>query len=676
VRDYLRDLVDKGVDLVVALVDPVTATLVTDPAQLLATQDQLGVALHAPVDAVAAGVLPEDQLFPVGANGLEAPAGALPESFRLLPEGLAAQRAAVGDLEISRAPASIDRLREWLADNPAPIGTWQGDLSAVAAAHYALHDSLPGGELAEVLASPRPVSLGRLQELLQSRLAPLGAGTVWSEVAAGRASAALISGWADGDAQPRAFWLIRDPADGQMYWADPLSPGELVPANPDGALDPRTAILEREKSTALLVDEVGNPYVPVIEAATETTPLVSMHARPLGESLLVGAWPEAARSVVRQQILDVVAGHDGPVIAVDVRRGRSLDGRSTLDSELKAALNESLKRSAGAPVVVATEHNDELMWLVRNQYRGVTVVPSMGKFGGLEGWDVHGVGLPERYSVLSTGTLGLAGQHAARTPVVPAPQALREFIASPTWSDAERYYRQNTAELLMPESVQAVRALIDQYAERASAIGPDGLMHKDHPFFVPDRTLPAFGTVLDVSARAAGDLNAVPISPKDPSLLADRVPHTAPTDGSLLFGYLVNRPVPGSAGAFQDGLLWLRELVQAMLDEGVTRLSPGSVLDVLAGKGELEGERAVRRPGSPELFRAHATVAEALLRTIDPARWGGAVSPHDLVRAIDCLTGQDRVAWHYIIKNLVQPLVPPATQGDLKFFLEDIATCY
>ncbi|WCN83235.1 hypothetical protein [Micromonospora sp. LH3U1] len=676
VRDHLRGLVNKGLDVVVALVDSGTATLVTDPETLLNVQSDLGVALHAPLDAVALGRLPEERIFASGPDGREAPVGAFAETYRLMPESTTAQRTALENLETSLVPASIERLGEWLANNPAPAGSWPGDLSTVAAAHYALFDALPGGEIDRLLDSPRPVSLGMLEDLLQSRLTHLGADTVWSEVAEGRAAAALINGWADGDAHPRAFWLVRSPADGQMYWADPLTHGTLLPAHPDGSLNEHTAILERQQSTALLVDNLGNPYMPVLEAATETAPLVSMHARPQGESLLVGAWPEGARTAIRRQILEVVGGYDGPVIAVDVRRGRPLDGRSTLDGELKTALNESLKRSAGPPVVVATEHNDDLMWLVRNQYGGVTVVPSTNKLGDLEGWTVHGEGLPEHYSVLSSGALDHAGQLASRTPVAQAPQALREFLASPSWPDAERYIRENRVELLMPESLDAMRALVDTYRTRATAVGPDGLLLKDHPFFVPDRALPAFGVVLEVASRASTDLHAAPIAPTDPSLLAERVPQATPTDESLLFGYLSNRPVLGSQGPFQDGLLWLRQLVQAMLDEGVTRLAPGAVLDVLAGKGELEGERAARKPGAPELYRAHATVTEALLRTIDPDRWGGGVSPHDLVTAIDCLTGQDRVGWHYIIKQEVQPRVPASAQEDLRHLLEDIATCY
>ncbi len=209
----------------VALIDPGATTLVTDPEKLLAVQRDLGVALHAPVDAVAPGLLPEDRLFPVGVNGLKASADAVPASYRLLPEGQAVQRAALSDLKTSQVPASIERLRGWLTGSPARAGSWPGDHSAVAAVHHALYDTLPGGEVDKLLSSPRPVSLGTLQELLRGRLASLDPGTVWSEFSAGRAAAALIHGWPDGDANPRAFWLVRDPGDGRMYWADPWHMG-------------------------------------------------------------------------------------------------------------------------------------------------------------------------------------------------------------------------------------------------------------------------------------------------------------------------------------------------------------------------------------------------------------------------------------------------------------------
>jgi hypothetical protein len=674
VRDYLRDLVDKGVDPVVALVDPETATLVTDAGKLLSVQDDLGVALHAPLDAVAHGDLPHDRLVGVDADGQRTLPGELTNTYRLVPADQAAQRAALENLEASEAPASVERLRQWLAGNPAPAGSWDADLSSVAAAHYALFDALPGGEIDDLLESPRPVSLGELQDLLQSRLTSLGADTVWSEVESGRAAAALVNGWADGEKKPHAFYLVRDPTNGAMYWADTLAQGTLVPANPDGALDKRTAILERLNSTALLFDESGDPYTPVVLPVTEPAPLVSAHARPLGSSLLVGPWPAAAGKGTRQQILDVLAGHDGPVIAVDVRRGLSDKGLSALDSELKSQLVESLRRSAKPPVVLATEHNDELAWLVHNQYGGATVVPTMNQLGDLDGWDVRGQGPAEHYSVLSTGALEHAGKRAARTPAPQIPEPLREFRASPTWSDAERYFAENRTDLLMPESLQAVRTLIEQHQAFATAIGPGGVMNKDHPFFAPDHALPTFGAVLNVAANAAVDVNAGPMAPQDPSLLAEQVAPTTPVDESLPFGYLNTKPVPGTPGAFQDGLLWLRQLYLAALHEDVTDFGPDLLLEVLAGKGELEGERAARRPGAHELNRAHATIATALLRTVDPARFPGDLEPHDLVAAIDCLTGQDRVALHYIIRDDVLPRYPDA-EDNLMALLEDIITC-
>jgi hypothetical protein len=674
VRDYLHDLVGKGVDPVVALFDPETATLVTDPVKLLSVQNDLGVALHAPLNTVAGGELPHDRLVGVGADGRETLPGELTRTYRLVPADKAAQRAALENLEASEAPASVERLRDWLAGNPPPVGSWHGDLSSVAAAHYALFDALPGGELADLLESPRPVSLGELQDLLQSRLTSLGADTVWSEVKSGRAAAALVNGWADGEESPHTYYLVRDPTDGAMYWADPVEQGELELANPDGTLDKRTAVLERQHSTALLFDEAGNPYAPVVLPSIEPAPVVSVHARPLGFSLLVGAWPQAAGKGLRRQILNILAGYNGPVVAVDVRRGLSNKGRSTLDSELKSQLSESLKHSTKPRVVLATEHNDELLWLVHNQYGGATVVPTMNQLGDLEGWDVRAEGPPEHYSVLSTGTLDHAGQRADRTPTREIPQALQEFRASSTWSEAERYFTENRIDLLMPESLKAVQALIEQHQAFAVAIGPDGVMNKDHPFFAPDRSLPAFGAVLSVAARAAGDVNAAPIAPKDPSLLADQVRPTTPADESLPFGYLTAKPVPGSSGAFQDGLLWLRQLYLAALDEEVTHFGPESLLDVLAGKGELEGERAARKPGAHEFYRAHATIATALLRTIDPVRFNDGLAPHDLVAAIDCLNGQDRVALHYIIRDDFLPRYP-AAESELKFLLEDIITC-
>jgi len=280
---------------------------------------------------------------------------------------------------------------------------------------------------------------------------------------------------------------------------------------------------------------------------------------------------------------------------------------------------------------------------------------------------VHGEDVPEHYSVLSSGAIDHAHRLAGRGPRVDVPEVLREFLAAPTWTHAERHLAANRADLLAPEALAALRRLTDRHRELVAAYG-------DHPFFEPDRTLPALAAVLNLAARAAGDPASAPIAPRDPSLLADQVRPTTPADESLPLGYLANRPVPGSSGPFQDGLLWLRQLYLAVLDEDVTHFGPAALLDVVAGKGELEAERAGRGPGAHELHRAHATIALALLGTVGLVPWGPGPAPHDLVAAIDCLTGQDRVALHFIIAEDFRPRFP-ASLGDLDLLIESIITC-
>ncbi|WP_285691980.1 hypothetical protein, partial [Actinoplanes sp. NBRC 103695] len=363
-----------------------------------------------------------------------------------------------------------------------------------------------------------------------------------------------------------------------------------------------------------------------------------------------GSWDADFVGPLQAKVAELSERLEVPHFRLNGRRGEVLDGRSTLESGLGEVLHHGLDHNRGLRVVLAHEANDQAIWLT-TQLDGRSLVHLDDSWK--EQWVVRGPdGQTDRF-VSPDDAVRRAAELADPRADTTMPQ-LRELLALPTMKDAERYFGEHVDRVRTPEAADELVRLVRQYNEhitRPDRLG-DGLI-RDSPFFVPDVITPAFSTVVKTAVNAAADPPAESIAPRS-QWLAD--PITAPVlraDENLLFGYLTDRPLnlPSRVGEYLTGLLWLRELVAAQLSTA-TGLTPRDGLTVIRAKGEMDGERAARTPGQPERLRAHAAITENLIALIHPDQVDDtAANLQSLLTLIECLSGEDRVAWYYVIRH-------------------------
>ncbi|TQJ23586.1 hypothetical protein FBZ33_3892 [Micromonospora sp. A202] len=657
-RAYLHDLVAADARVVVVPFSSKSSGLL-DLDSALRLQDKLGVVLALPGSVAPGGVPPglEDRLRSVESEAELERIGEQASAYRLLPETLAANLRQLAELDMAGQPASVAKLVSHSAAGRPTVsrdGFVAGDLSPLAAVYYATFGDLPKLSLAELRALARPLSRQRLHEALGQNPMPMPLANVLGEFESGRAAAALVHAPA-GSPTPGSFWMVKDDA-GQSWWATGTEP--VAPVDLDGSVDRRTAVMEDPYSEFVVVTSQGVPYLPYLPAEPPWTLSVSANARRDGNTILLGPAPS---STATDEITKVIKNHGGLVVLVNVRRGAPSRHGTTLKASIAESLHHILAMNPAISVVVATERNDELEFIVADQHGRSLVQPTMVGFEKF--WDVQGArsAYRERYRSLTDGALTRA--EALAHPPKPGPSDLvARFINQPTWKHVESYLKQHGDDLL---TRAVVRELTDLESasiangERISRYGNKQI--KDSPFFREDRILAALRVLIEQDLRAQKGPEKAGERPLEPlnGWPTEKVkPHTQTADSTFFLGYLTSRPlnearIGHKVGDYQVGLLWLRELLQAVRDADKTKVTLADVLAVVRAKGELEEERAARLPGEPEIFRAHAAIVEAIADIVGgrgaSGRW------LERLNATDCLTGIDRVFWHFILRDIVLP---------------------
>ncbi|MCI4061373.1 hypothetical protein MRQ36_01795 [Micromonospora sp. R77] len=660
-RDYLHHLVAMDGRLTVIPFDPESSGHLSGLEDTARVQDGLGIVVGVPGTAVKGDVPKhlEARLEPVGTTMHFGTTGLPPNAYRLLPEALMANRRQLAKLAAAAdqrpSVAKISQLATDGSRTAGDDGVAVGDLTPLAGVYYAMFGDLPELSLTELLATTSPLSRPRLDDALGLASAPMPMANILQEFESGRAAAALVHAPFDSPT-PGSFWLVQDDA-GQLRWATGGQP--LAPVVLDGAVDPRTAVLEHPHSTFVVVDPDGVPYQPELPAEPTWTPRVSANARLSGNTILLG--PDGPSAAINE-IMAALDGHGGKILVVNVRRGPRTKHGSTLDKLAASELHHTLAANPEILVVVATEDNDELKFIVADQHGRASVQPTMVGFD--RRWDVQGARSVhrERYPSLTDDALTRAVALADPTKAAPSAR-VAEFVTQPTWEAAREYLERFGAELRTEQVAQELRAL--EAADKANGERPYryGLI-KESPFYRENRVLSAFRVLIEQDLRARADQTLrgrAPLEPQNPWLAEPVAAHTQTADSTLFLGYLTGRPLDGArlgreVGPYETNLLWLRELLQAASSSAMTQVSIADVLAVVRAKGELEEERAKRTPGQAEIFRAHAAVVEAIANIVGAEET--AVGWRDLLKATDCLSGPDRVAWHYIFKDIVVPAFP------------------
>ncbi|WP_422747589.1 hypothetical protein [Micromonospora sp. WMMD1219] len=684
-RAYLQDLVAADGRVVVVPFSTATSGLLDLP-RAVRVQEQLGLVTAVPASAVAA-VPPglEGRLLPVGSPEGPGTAGRSAVAYRLLPEPLAANHQKLAKLlELPRPKRgaspegreldAMARLRRYSAAGVSPTAGGDGlvadDLSPLAGVYYArFGDHPPKLPLGGLLASNSSLSRQALNGALGFDSMPMPRANVLKELTSGRAAAVLVHA-PYRTRTPGSFWIVRDEA-GTLWWASGTQP--LAPVVEDGALDKRAATLEDPHSEFVVVDPAGKPYRPKLPAAETWEPWLSAKARKKGNTILLG--PDS-RSPAITEIMTRIGGLDlGLIVVVNVRRGAPFRQRTTLDELTANSLHHTLQNNPEIRAVIATEDNDQLKSIVINQHGRSSVQPTM--IGLEKFWVVEGPGYLENYRSLTEGAVVRAVQ-AADEPEAGPSALVRDLITKPTWEAVESYLEKNRSKLLTPEVLRELKDM-EEKSNNRSRYGNGRV--GDDPFYRPNLTLPALRVLIEHGLRGE-DPKFDGEQPKEPqqAYLADEVDsYTKPVDPSALFlGYLTSRRLdPGSFrerfGDYRAGLMWLRESLETARNSNVTKVSLADVLAVVRAKGEMEGERAARRPGQPEIFRAHAALLEVLAEFERlgraPADW------RERLKVADCLTGADRLLWHYVIKNFFIPTFPES-RTDLERIRDFMIICH
>lgn len=676
-RAHLQTLVAADGRLVVVPFRPGTSGLL-DLDSSVRAQDRLGVVIGVPASAVE-GTGPTDlaaRLVPVESTAEPGTTVRPPVAYRLLPETLVANRRRLAELATTDAPPSVTRLVEHSATGAAVTaggdGSVSGDLSPLAGVYYAVFGDLPHQPLVELLTATSPLSRPALNDALGLDSTPMPPANVLRELDSGRAAAVLVHASAT-SLTPGSFWLVKDDA-GQLRWATGDQPVASVVL--DGAVDRRTAVLEDPYSEFVVVAPDGTPYRPQLPAEPTWTPRMSANARRSGDTILLGPdGPSAATERIMAD-LDHLGGQN---VLVNVRRGGHSRHGTTLDPLTAESVHRLLTNNPGITRVVATAGNDQLSFIAAEQHRRSVVQPAMVGFD--EYWEVQGARSPyrERYRALSDGALARA-EALADPPKTALSESVAGLITQPTWVAAEAYLKRFFAELIKPEVALELTRLVAATVANGKQIyryGSEPI--ENHPFYRRDRTLPAFQVLVEQELRAQEDHNpdgGRPLEPQHASLTDPVDPYTRTVGSALSLGYLTTRRLDAArlgqeAGGYMMNLLWLREVVRAAYDRPATKFSLTDARAVVGAKGELEEERAARRPGQPEIDRAHAAVVDALA---DLEGDGGAASWRKHLTAADCLTGTDRVLWHFVFRHVITPQSEPH-RAEIKGMQNFLYTC-
>ncbi|MGW0435751.1 hypothetical protein ACWDV4_24825 [Micromonospora sp. NPDC003197] len=652
---------------VVALDD--SGHLVTDPAELRSLADWLDLPVHAPVEVKHSdGFVPVDQA--ARATPLE------PIAYQALPTGLAAQRKAATEA-LREPPAAVADASENVSVGMTQVRQWLDRAAAIRAElglPPASNVPLSGGRATHTTTYAAGAYLARfgspakssLVDLLQHReLNPRqvveaigGADTatttaaptvVASHLRRHPGHAALVI------ASDQVFWLMSD-ATGALHWVDPRSALTPVSFDVDGAQDWRTAVLERNSTQVLMVDASGRRTeldrsvapapVPIAPISLPTDARSGQH----GE-VLIGAWPPENQTKHHLSNLDAT---NLPVIAVDVRH---IPGTQQLEpTQLNALNNASLRHflNNARPIIVSTAGSAQVTQLA-HQFGGALIsrVPTNLGFE----WQLHvpAVGHTETLAgpQLTQAMIDRAGAAlAALEPVLPKPlpPVLVELLSVNTYDEARAHFRDNFEKFRDPAVGEAMRDLTAKFPQ--------------------NDLLQVFRLAIEIGQRAPFLAGETPLEPTVRNSLDPEQPLPAgrPIDLTFVFDYLSARSLPPAQpdapplGDHQTRQLWDGLLLQAMLGQ---QLSRAQAVVLARGVGEMDAERALRVANAPETARAHASIFDtigALLKIGQARRTSlvdGVVRPEadwrSLLSIANCLTGADRVPWHYRFRDVLEP---------------------
>ncbi|MGI5239319.1 hypothetical protein [Dactylosporangium sp. CA-139066] len=701
-----------------------------DTKALEGIADFYGVRVHA-----GPGLAPSPRTVSVDGDEQET-AAADATATRVLPRLQSAMRGAVHtavDLATGGPAPSWQRLEQYLdqvpeirPEAPQPWRVFGGE--SPSPAPYALGVYLarygaPAGVVEVLRRSVAPVTSAQLYELLGGTPARVDPDALIVGLLDAPGSAALVRSAPRGSGPERLMWLMSDDGpEPKLWWVEPpdgrgsrtdgptMSVALADPASHDRRmavlLDPGTRVVRVDPAGRAIVASTsrsgppaarpGAPDVPEEPLPAPGQPAAPVEPIPapvgtryVGPVLVVDtgdSWRQRADTLTR--IVHAARDAQRPVVAINVLHGLAQDGPEL--TALRTVLVR-YQRLGARPVVVATSGSDAYA-AVRAQFRPVTVE---ARTDGLEQrWQVT-----DPAGVVHTTAAGLTPALFAAADTVPVapddrglPPVLARWLAQNTWTDAERYLRDNITDLLRPDVGEALHNL-----------------RRQEP---GDREVGAYDVILGL-VRAAGGVadpsaqRFAPTGPVDLTAIEPGPVLSEPLRETFAFDYLQPHAAVGlddDAGEkrklrkpWDDELLWLTYTGGRARgpQEGRAWMAD---MAALAGALDEAGERrVVAKDGAGTVRRfshgqANATVFTAVSTVlgIDAETTRHLAAQPDPVGANPVLRGAvtqiqacqlspiDRVAWVVRMSALEQRITAdgrPELAGLLRILTETLASC-
>ncbi|MFE9191934.1 hypothetical protein ACFYL6_20220 [Micromonospora sp. NPDC007208] len=654
---------------VVTVLDPETLQPVTDPETLRSVAAGLDLPVSTVEPIAGEDIVPVDVAGRVTALEMA--------GYRVLPPNAMAQRAALLDaVSLSGTPSSIqeglERLTGWhervaLTRTQLGLPTNPGDLAHTGPGEHATTYALGayvaryGGDgVFDLLTSTEPLTSNRVATAIGGTLTSVRPTTLASVLSRSPGSSALVTGTAVGASTEQVFWLTSD-ENGTLTWHDPRAAVGTQVFDIDGGNDWRTAVLERDDARAMLVGPDGIPV-----ALPEPGPAVVGPRN--HEVTYVGDWPP--KNLDRYG-LNSVDFEGMPVIAVDVRvhpgEGRPLDPKQFV--EIRSRLERYYLNNV-RPTVVATRQHEEIENLARTFEAAVVQQVVQVGIEGRPGWQViRPDAVPRTFdgAAVTRAMLDVADL-SSMTAREPLPPVLAEFLSHDSYQQAADHLTDHADQLRDPAVLTAARDLADRFPE--------------------DRRLQGLELALRVAARAPLLAGAEPVEPALVQIFDEQPswPTGRPVDARFVFDYLTastqwQGELAPSTGTqtretHTNRMTWDSLLFQGMLDSAI---DPAEAIALVRAVGESNKQRADRAAdGGKEVAQAHASIFEAVKLLLSGDRVAGSNDWREVL-SVECLTGADRVPWHFRFKQLLDSKRLDGTPGladEIRGLTAQILTCH
>ncbi len=590
-----------------------------------------------------------------------------PSAYLVLPDAVNAQRRAAVDAMAGRF-SSVDEFMRAAEPGAGPHSAWH-TLGAYLTAIHSVGATVPPA-VADLLRQPM-ITPNQVVEAIGGPEGPQPArpDALQSHLQRHPGNFALVVGG-------EQIHALVPAGDGSLQWL-PAGRNTPVPFAVDGAVDPFTELLEQPGARVLVLDPNGvrQETPPLGREPAGRSPINPPTGTTAGpqDQTRIGMWPEQTTSRLG---LDAVDLGGVPTIMVDARfakDAKATDSHKDLEPrQITAVTNAGFRHYIrdSRPLVISTADTPQTRETAARS-GGVAVYPTKVATGldVTSLWSMHVPGAAEPI-VLGEGRLltqTMVNRALHELGEMPAldnrvPEVLRNLLSLNSYEEARDYWSANFTELRSP----AVGDAIDRLAGSVPA---------------SDRWLNVMKLAHTIAQRTDSFQHGPrPIEPTvRNSIDAEAaLPAGVTVDLQFVFDFLTGRGLaplaPGTEapGPYQTRLLWDGRLFRMMLDGA---LPAGDAMVLANGVHGDDHSRATMDPGMFDASDSHAALLAAIRLLVDnslAALQRGAdgkgmdIGWEELTAQLaKCRNGEDRLVWHFRLRDVLQPHLAAAGLLDL-----------